>query len=170
MTMIVGIDPGVMGAIGLFDTERYGGAVWDMPVHEVVAKKKSKAFVRRSVNGGGVAEIIYEATHRNSDIEIVVEKVTAMPGQGVSSVFSLGDSFGCIRGAVEAMGYKLTLVRPSQWKGDMGLSSDKEECRLMATEIFSNLELHRKKDHNRAEALLIAVWRATQLGLVDRNG
>lgn len=170
MTMIIGIDPGVGGAVACFNCETEAGAVWDMPVHLVEGKRKSKAFVKRSVNGAGLSEIIYEASHRNSDIEVVVEKVTAMPGQGVSSVFSLGDSFGCIRGAVEAMGYPLVLVRPAKWKEEMGLSSDKEECRLHAVELFPNLELGRKKDHNRAESLLIAVWRASQRGLVATNG
>jgi crossover junction endodeoxyribonuclease RuvC len=89
---------------------------------------------------------------------VVLERVNAMPGQGSSSVFSLGDSFGCARSVVAACHLELTHVTPAQWKKHFKLTSDKELARALAVRMFPGAPLNLKKHADRAEALLLARW------------
>ena len=81
-----------------------------------------------------------------------------MPGQGVTSMFSLGDSFGCARSALIATGCEFTLVAPQSWKKHFKLTSDKEQSRSLASRLFPSAPLHLKKHADRAESLLMAQW------------
>jgi|TARA_R100000900_G_scaffold145913_2_gene133478 crossover junction endodeoxyribonuclease RuvC len=153
----IGIDPGLYGAVGfLKDGEYY--KVKDMPI---VAK--GQGTVKNEVNPSALISFLQDVDHyhvleKNELKEIMVglERVNAMPGQGVSGVFSLGDSFGTARSCVAACGYSLTYVAPQSWKKHFKLTSDKEMCRAFATRMFPQAELHLKKHVDRAEALLIA--------------
>lgn len=161
--IIVGIDPGITGAIGAYDISSGSGAVWDIPTLTLTGKSK----VKRIVDPRALADIFDAIVARDREVEFVMEAVNSMPGQGVATVFSLGDSYGCLRGVVGAMGYECFRVAPQRWKLAMQLSSDKEDSLHHARELFPGLaqeELSRKKDHNRAESLLLAVWRAQELG------
>jgi crossover junction endodeoxyribonuclease RuvC len=91
---------------------------------------------------------------------IVVESVHAMPKQGVSSTFKFGMGFGIILGVAGALRLPLTLVTPTQWKAYHSLASDKEASRALAIRKWPdhNRHLNRKKDADRAEALLIGDW------------
>ena len=89
-------------------------------------------------------------------IRAYLEKVNAFPGQGVASMFSLGMSYWGMAGVVAALGWPLTLVEPEAWKRYFKLGKDKEEARALAQRLYPEVDLHRKKDHNKAEALLIA--------------
>jgi crossover junction endodeoxyribonuclease RuvC len=91
-------------------------------------------------------------------VSVVLERVNAMPGQGVSSTFSLGDSFGCARSAVAACRFELAYIGPAQWKKHFNLQRDKELSRALAVRMFPDAELHLKKHADRAEALLMARW------------
>jgi len=97
--------------------------------------------------------------------EVVVEKVGAMPGQGVSSTFKFGRGVGILEGVAAALGKRLTYVAPTVWKRALNVPADKEACRQRAIELwpeFANLIFRRKMDHGPAEAALIGMWRVTR--------
>jgi crossover junction endodeoxyribonuclease RuvC len=101
--------------------------------------------------------------HALSDMKVqhmVVENVHAMPLQGLSSTFKFGMGVGIIHGVAGALRLPLTLVTPSQWKAFHGLDRDKEKSRQLAIRKWPehNRHLDRKKDADRAEALLIGDW------------
>ena len=146
---ILAIDPGMTGAIALLDTEA-GATVWDMPT--MGRGKGSKQRVN-------AAELVRLCAACHAD-EAVIEDVAAMPGQGVTSMFSFGESFGIAQAAIAAAGLPLTRVTPRRWKGAFNLGRDKEQARALAIEQFPDLsaDLARKRDNGRAEALLLALW------------
>ena len=147
--IVIGIDPGVTGSVAFLHTEHGYVDVVDIPT---MAHGKGKAKVKKQINPAGLAELFENVNVK----KVVLEKVSAMPEQGVASVFSLGDTFGCIRGVVGALGLPLELVTPREWKKHFKLTSDKEVCRAKAIELYPEAPLHLKKHHNRSEALLIA--------------
>lgn len=158
--MILGIDPGVSGALALL-TDGGNQVVWvqDMPVRDA-GKKARKAH---EIDGAALAHLLRPCL---ADITMAcIEEVHAMPGQGVSSMMSLGDSRGCIRGVLEALGISVERVEPATWKRAMGLiGSDKDASRAAAIRIYPTCtDLARKKDHGRAEAILIARYGAQRM-------
>lgn len=153
----IGIDPGLDGAIAAINDGR-GYAVVDMPVIT-----KGTGTVKREINASALIEILRELAPAGYSVKVALERVNAMPGQGVSSVFSLGDSFGCIRACVAACRFELEYVTPVTWKKHFKLTSDKEVCRALAAKMFPQADLRFKKHADRAEALLMARW------LYDRN-
>ena len=158
--LIVGIDPGITGAVAAVTPS--GALQWvvDMPIRDA-GKRARKA---NEIDGASLARLlrVYVA-----DIgEVWIEEVSAMPGQGVSSMFGLGDSRGCIRGVIEALGLSTQRVHPRAWKRSLGLDSDKDASRALAIRLYPGCEaLARKKDHNRAEAILLARYGAQQARL-----
>ena len=144
----IGIDPGLSGAIAMID--HLGYRVWDIPIIQ-----KGTGTVKNEINAAGMLDIL-----RHADFQTVaaLERVNAMPGQGVSSVFSLGDSFGCCRSVLACAYIPTFYITPSQWKKNFNLTSDKEEARALAVKMFPKAELHLKKHIDRAEALLIAAY------------
>ena len=152
---IIGIDPGLTGAIAVVDYkdgEFHFCMAEDMPTMQKGSGKK------REVNGAGLRSII-QPCYANL---VVLERVGAItkPGeqkQGVVGMFSFGDSFGCARGVVQALGIPLVMVTPPVWKRNASLiGKDKEASRSKAIQLFPEAPLARKKDSGRAEALLIA--------------
>ncbi len=152
--IIIGIDPGISGAMCFFE-EGIVKEVIDMPV--MADGKKNK----RQVNG---PQIVHEIQKRIANIPkknifVVVEHVSAMPGQGVTSMFNFGQSFGLIKGICSAMQLPIYFVRPVKWKKYFNLiKTDKEASRSKAIEIFPYIysKLSKKKDNNKADAILIA--------------
>ena len=152
---VIGIDPGLSGAIAVISGNYY--AVHDMPV--IPAGKG--AFVKRAVDLEAVARILRESTSvfgKDHVGRVVIERVNAFPGQGVSSMFSLGMSFYGVAGVAAGIGLRVDLVGSAEWKRHFELDSDKEKSLTMARFRFPLVELSRKKDHGRAEALLIALY------------
>ena len=159
--IIFGIDPGVSGAICAL---RYGKIieVYEMPT--MIDGKKNK----RQVNGAEVANILKEVINTNlnitddkdeGEVKVVVEHVTAMPGQGVTSMFNFGQSFGVIKGICAALKLPIYFVRPTKWKKHFNLiKTNKDASRTKVIEIYPNIssKLSRKKDSNKADAILIA--------------
>ena len=151
---IIGIDPGISGAICFFE----GGQVKeiiDMPT--MADGKKNK----RQINGPQTYNEIYSRIKKVSknDITVVIEQVSAMPGQGVTSMFNFGQSFGVLKGICSAMQLSMQFVRPAKWKKYFGLiKTEKDASRTKVIEIFPYIssELSRKKDSNKADAVLIA--------------
>lgn len=148
----IGIDPGLSGAIGVLRDGAYV-AVLDMPI---VAK--GSGSVKNEVDPAGLASLLREYAPADESVSVVLERVNAMPGQGSSSIFSLGDSFGCARAVVAACRFELTHVTPVQWKKHFKLTSDKELGRALAVRMFPDAPLNLKKHVDRAEALLMARW------------
>jgi len=146
---IVGIDPGLTGAVAFYAPGSRTAWVKDLPT---VQRGIGKARVRRELDAAGLAHLL-----RPWDIDTAfVEAVSARPGQGVASVFSLGHSLGTICAVLSALGIAWQPVAPAVWKKALRLPSDKEAARAMASRLFPGVDLTRIKDHNRAEALLLA--------------
>ena len=152
--LIIGIDPGISGAICFLKNGKIVDAI-EMP--SMAEGKKNK----KQVNA---AQIYNEINTRiknfeKKNIKVVIEQVSAMPGQGVTSMFNFGQSFGVLKGVCSAMQLPMYFVRPAKWKKYFNLiKSEKDASRTKAIEIFPYIssQLSRKKDANKADAILIA--------------
>ena len=152
--LIIGIDPGISGSICFLDNGKILDVI-EMPI--MTDGKKNK----KQVNG---SQVYNEVTKRikqfeKNQIRVVIEHVSAMPGQGVTSMFNFGQSFGILKGICTAMQLPMYFVRPAKWKKYFNLlNSEKDASRTRAIEIFPyfSSQLSRKKDSNKAEAILIA--------------
>ena len=152
--LIIGIDPGITGSICFFQDGKITDVI-EMP--NMPEGKKNK----KQVNG---AQIYYEISSRikdikKEDIKVIIEQVSAMPGQGVTSMFNFGQSFGILKGICSAMQLPMYFVKPTKWKKYFNLiNSEKDASRTKAIEVFPyfSSELSRKKDSNKADAILIA--------------
>ena len=150
--IIFGIDPGVSGAISILENKKVI-EIFDMPT--MIDGKKSK----RQVNGSQVTNIIKERLNDGKEIIVVVEHVNAMPGQGVTSMFNFGQSFGVIKGICSALAIPIYFVRPTKWKKHFNLiKTHKDASRTKVIEVYPEIssKLSRKKDSNKADAILIA--------------
>ena len=152
--LIIGIDPGISGSICFFQDGVIEDVV-EMPT--MIEGKKNK----KQVNGSQIFNEISDKIKKidKTNIKVVIEHVTAMPGQGVTSMFNFGQSFGILKGICSAMQLPVYFVRPAKWKKYFNLiNSEKDASRTRAIEIFPyySSNLSRKKDSNKADAILIA--------------
>ncbi len=152
--LIIGIDPGISGSICFLEDGKILDAI-EMPT--MTEGKKNK----RQVNGAQIYNEISEIINKieKKDIRVVIEQVSAMPGQGVTSMFNFGQSFGILKGICSAMQLPMFFVRPAKWKKYFNLiNSEKDASRTRAIEIFPyfSSQLSKKKDSNKADAILIA--------------
>ena len=148
---VMSIDPGLSGAMAVFD----GGdliAVVDMPTHELDRNGKAK----RQVAAADLAGIFTQHDPRH----VIVEKVSAMPGQGVTSMFSFGRSLGIIEGIIAAYNIPVTYVTPGVWTKGIGRGAGKDASRARACELYPSHQksFSRVKDDGRADAVLIGAW------------
>ena len=154
--LIIGIDPGISGSICFFQDGTIKD-VEEMPT--MIEGKKNKKQVNGSQIFNEISEKIKNIDKKN--IKVVIEHVTAMPGQGVTSMFNFGQSFGILKGICSAMQLSVYFVRPAKWKKYFNLiNSEKDASRTRAIEIFPYYSSHlsRKKDSNKADAILIASY------------
>ena len=152
--IIIGIDPGINGAISIIENKKII-EVYDTPT--MIDGKKNK----RQINGAQVTNIFKERLNGEKEVVVVVEHVNAMPGQGVTSMFNFGQSFGVIKGICAALNLPIYFVRPSKWKKHFNLiKTNKDASRTKVIEVYPEIssKLHRKKDSNRADAILIALY------------
>jgi len=152
--LIIGIDPGINGAICFFENGKVLDVI-DMPT--MAEGKKNK----KQVNGHQIFNEISSRieSYSYSNVKVVVEQVSAMPGQGVTSMFNFGQSFGVIKGICAAMQLPIFFVRPAKWKKHFELiNTQKDASRTKAIEMFPKISsiLSKKKDSNKADAILIA--------------
>ena len=151
--LIIGIDPGISGSICFFEDGKIIDVV-EMPT--MTEGKKNK----RQVNGAQIYNEIFKKTNNTkNNVRVVIEQVSAMPGQGVTSMFNFGQSFGILKGICSAMQLPMYFVRPAKWKKYFGLiNSEKDASRTRAIEMFPyfSSQLSKKKDSNKADAILIA--------------
>ncbi len=150
---IIGIDPGISGSICFFKDGKILEVI-EMPV--MTEGKKNK----KQVNGAQIYnEFLKRINKKDDEIRVVIEQVSAMPGQGVTSMFNFGQSYGILKGVCSAMQLPMFFVRPVKWKKYFNLiNSQKDASRTRAIEIFPyfSAELSKKKDSNKADAILIA--------------
>ena len=152
--LIIGIDPGISGSICFF----HEGQIIDVVEMPTMADGKKN---KKQVNGSQIFNEISERIKKfeKKDIKVVIEQVSAMPGKGVTSMFNFGQSFGILKGICSAMQLPMYFVRPAKWKKYFNLiNSEKDASRTKAIEIFPYFsgQLSRKKDSNKADAILIA--------------
>ena len=152
--LIIGIDPGISGSICFFKDGKILDVI-EMPT--MTEGKKNK----RQVNGSQIYNEILKRIKKveKQETRVVIEHVSAMPGQGVTSMFNFGQSFGILKGICSAMQLSMYFVRPAKWKKYFNLiNSEKDASRTRAIEIFPyfSSQLSKKKDSNKADAILIA--------------
>ncbi len=152
--LIIAIDPGINGAICFFEKGQVKDVI-EMPTMAEGKKNKRQINSRQMYN-----EISLRiAGYNTQNINVIVEQVSAMPGQGVTSMFNFGQSFGVIKGICAAMQLPIFFVRPTKWKKHFELiNSHKDASRTKAIEMFPKISsiLSKKKDSNKADAILIA--------------
>jgi len=152
--IIFGIDPGVRGAICV---QKEGKILEVYEIPTMIDGKKNK----RQVNGAEVTNIFLKELHNEGKAKVVVEHVTAMPGQGVTSMFNIGQSFGVLKGICAALKLPIYFVRPVKWKKHFNLiKTNKDASRTKVIEIipYISSKIARKKDSNKADSILIAKY------------
>ena len=155
--IIIGIDPGISGAISIVENKKIL-EVYDTPT--MIDGKKNK----KQINSAQLTNIIKERLNEDKEVVVVVEHVNAMPGQGVTSMFNFGQSFGVVKGICAALSLPIYFVRPTKWKKHFNLiKTNKDASRTKVIESYPEIssKLHRKKDSNRADAILIALYFAS---------
>lgn len=164
MAKIIGIDPGLDGAVCILE----GGkvvAVHDIPTFELTVGSAygANSKKKRKVDVQGLFRILAGV----QDVDFVIcEQVWAMPKQGVSSAFTFGKTAGAIEACIALAMLPMHNVAPQVWKKELRLTNDKDDCRRRASDLFPEAYGHweRKKDHNRAESALIAHYGALRYG------
>lgn len=150
--MIIGIDPGFTGGLAIVDDEQLL-EVFEMPLH--VGKRKRVCGVELSM-------MLNDWRQLHGCNHAVVEYVAARPNQGVTSVFNFGMSYGVILGVLDTLGFTISYAAPQKWKKDLGLDSSKDSSRSLACDLWPDLSsfFALKKDDGKAEAALMAYWKA----------
>ena len=149
---VIGIDPGLSGAIAILENNKVLN-LFDIPVMSEGKKNK------RQLNSALLVSLLKENIKNDEEVAVVVEQVNAMPGQGVTSMFNFGQTFGAIKGICAALDLPIFFVRPSKWKKHFELiNSSKDSSRTKAIEMYPKLsnQLSKKKDVNKSDAILIA--------------
>jgi crossover junction endodeoxyribonuclease RuvC len=149
--IVMSIDPGLSGALAVFIDDVLIDVV-DMPTHELSRNGKAK----RQIAAADLAGIFTQHDPRH----VIVERVSAMPGQGVTSMFSFGRSFGVIEGIIAAYNIPVTYVTPGVWTKAIGRGAGKDASRARACELYPahQKQFARVKDDGRADAVLIGAW------------
>ena len=149
---IIGIDPGLSGGIAILDDLKIYD-IFDMPIMSEGKKNKNQ------LNSAQLVNILNKHVLKKENTFVIVEQVSAMPGQGVTSMFNFGQTFGSIKGICAALGLPIFYVRPAKWKKHFELiNSSKDASRTKVIEMYPSISsrLTKKKDVNKADASLIA--------------
>ena len=150
--IVFGIDPGVSGALSIYENKKLKEVI-DMPTMSEGKKNK------KQINAAQLSLEIKQRINGSSETAVVIEHVTAMPGQGVTSMFNFGQSFGVLKGIFSAMQIPMDFVSPVKWKKFFNLiNTNKDASRTKAIEIYPyfSSKLSKKKDANKADAILIS--------------
>ena len=161
---IFGIDPGIAGAIAILDEKKIVDVI-DLPTMSEGKKNK------KQLNSAHLSQYISTNIVDINKTVVVVEQVNAMPGQGVTSMFNFGQTFGAIKGISATLKLPIFFARPSKWKKHFELiNSSKDASRTKAIEMYPNLsnQLSKKKDVNKSDAILIARF-FSETKLFDKN-
>jgi len=153
VTLTLGIDPGLSGALAVLDPDGAPELVADLPV----IRDRSLAWI----DGGALQSTLLEAIH-GRPCRAVVERVSSSPQQGVASAFTFGIGFGSILATIQTLRLPIELITPAQWKTALGLGKDKRASLDKARLLFPTADLHLAKHDGRAEALLLAYFSQTR--------
>jgi crossover junction endodeoxyribonuclease RuvC len=161
MTLFVGIDPGLSGALAFRSDEEMD--VLAMPTLTITKAKGT----RRVLDLTTLANIIDDKTKNAARVSVFIERVSAMPKQGVASMFAFGEGYGAIKGIVAANYLPMTLVTPVTWKAKLKVSSNKDDARYRASQLMPRFAHFwaRRSDDGLAEAALIAFYGQNYGGL-----
>lgn len=165
--IIVGIDPGLSGALALLGHDAQLLHLEDIPVMQ---RGTGGAKVVNQVNATALADLLRSLLepYDKNECLVMIEMAQSMPAavkdkfgrvkilQGGASIFNTGHTAGVIEGVVAALRFPHRLVRPVEWKKAMKLTATKEQCRAHAQRLYPEAPLHLVKHHNRAESILIA--------------
>ena len=149
---IIGIDPGLSGAIAVLENNKVIN-IFDIPVMSEGKKNK------KQLNSALLVNLLKENINKDEEVAVVIEQVNTMPGQGVTSMFNFGQTFGALKGICAALELPIFFVRPSKWKKHFELiNSSKDASRTKVIEMYPKLsnQLAKKKDVNKSDAILIA--------------
>ena len=149
---IIGIDPGLSGAIAILENNKVLN-IFEIPVMSEGKKNK------RQLNSAQLVKLLKDNISEKDEVSVVVEQVNAMPGQGVTSMFNFGQTFGAIKGICASLNLPIFYVRPAKWKKHFDLiNASKDASRTKAIEMYPSISdrLRKKKDVNKADAILIA--------------
>ena len=150
--IVFGIDPGVSGALSVYEDKKLKEVI-DMPTMSEGKKNK------KQINAAQLSLEIKQRINGSSENAVVIEHVTAMPGQGVTSMFNFGQTFGALKGICAALELPIFFVRPSKWKKHFELiNSSKDASRTKVIQMYPNIsdQLAKKRDVNKSDAVLIA--------------
>lgn len=168
-TLYIGIDPGVTGAVAVIDPPATIRVVKDMPLETMTTKSRKQ----NRISALGLSDLFCQLTElavdNGASLFAVVEQVNPIGGRGnmgrgdsAATAFSMGFSYATILAALQLHEIRLTTVVPAVWKKHFSLTGcDKDASRTKARQLFPRDAaeyLSRKKDHNRAEALLLALY------------
>lgn len=168
--IVIGIDPGLTGALALLNHSAELLAVADMPV---MLRGSGEGAVKNQVNPSALAQILREwtAPFDKNEVHVFIELQRAMPAvkptpgkgkgyqilQGSSSLFSLGHTAGVVEATVAVLGFAHTIIAPADWKRDvLPRGASKDQARAIAVRLYPRAPISKVKHHNRAEAALIA--------------
>lgn len=152
MQYIVGIDPGLSGGIAFYDPMMETLDTLEMPILKAGTKSK------RVIDENALVRLFDDK--RTSIKKAYIEQVNAMPRQGVTSTFNFGMGFGIVRGIVAANFIPVEFIRPTQWKKELKVPSNKDSARLRASQLFPRYadQWCKAKWDGRAEAAMIAYF------------
>jgi len=155
--VIIGVDPGATGAIAIYDTEAKTLDILDMPTVKI---RRGQRMVQEVSAPFLVIDLLTTLGEGRTDVQAWIEKVHAMPGQGVSSMFAFGRCLGIIEGVLAGMRIPMTFVSPAAWTRLMGVTGGKGGSRKRASELFPQYThlFARAKDDGRSDAALIACF------------
>ena len=156
---LIGIDPGLSGAVAVLARDEHDFKLASSVSTPTLSIMKGKS-TKRDYQIAAMRELLLSAQSYLLPCHAILEKVHAMPGNGATSMFSFGRGLGVWEGLLTALEIPYTLVAPQTWQkamlGDM--TKDKEASRLRAQQLFPTLDLSKKSDHGRADALLLAEY------------
>ena len=157
-TIIVGVDPGINGALAFLDVHKHEFTLHQMPIFNIRPGAKTKKVLDHVQLG-----LLLDNPHI---VHLYLEQVNAMPGQGAVSTFSFGRHFGTVFGACGALNIPLTEVRPAAWKKVLKVPADKDAARFRASQLFPKCApaWPNKSDDGLAEAALIAFYGMCDMG------
>jgi crossover junction endodeoxyribonuclease RuvC len=158
VNVLIGLDPGITGAVAIIDAN--GARVFDLPV-----RASGQGIVKRELDAGALAALLDRELPNVGHRRAILERTSARPGQGVASMFSMGVSRGVILGVLAGLAVSCREAPPFAWKKHFRLLGESKAASIaLACELFPELaqtRLARVKDHNRAEALLLARYLET---------
>jgi hypothetical protein len=148
--VVIGIDPGLAGAVAVLGATGTLEALADTPTLTLKVQRGTK----HAYDGPGMVTMLRSYADRQA--HVLIEEAQPMPRQGTRSMLTLGFGYGLWVGILATLQLLYTTVRPAVWKKAFSLGTDKEASRLRAMQLFPGAELRLKKHHGRAEALLLA--------------